>query len=207
MAFDRLFDVGAKDGPEVVGDRVLTIPNLLSLLRLLAMPLVWIDITGDRPVRAMVVLALLVATDWIDGYVARRFDQISRLGKVLDPVSDRILIAIVVVAMGVAGIVPWWALALVLLRDAFVAAIGLWMLARGRTPPAVTRVGKAATFGMMWVFPTLLLAEALGGDARELLRVAAFVGLAAATVLYYVSAVQYARVVAGQRPPPPDPSG
>lgn len=207
MAFDRLFDVGAKDGPEVVGDRILTVPNLLSLVRLLVMPLVWVDIVGDRPVRALVVLAILVSTDWIDGYVARRFDQVSRLGKVLDPISDRILIAIVVVALGVAGIVPWWALGLVLLRDVAVAGIGVVMLLRGRQPPAVTRTGKAATFGLMWVFPTLLLAEAFTGDVRDVLRIAAFVGLAVAVPLYYAAAVQYARVVTGQRPPPPEVSG
>jgi cardiolipin synthase len=195
VAFDRLFDVGAKDGPEVVGDRILTIPNLLSLVRLLVMPLVWIDITSDRPVRALIVLAVLVSTDWIDGYVARRFDQVSRLGKVLDPISDRILIAIVVVALGAAGIVPWWALGAVLLRDVIVGAVGLVVLARGGEAPAVTRTGKAATFGLMFTFPTFLLAEAAGPQLREVLRGASFVGLAVATVLYYAAAVQYARVV------------
>ena len=200
MAFDRLFDVGAKDGPEVVGDRILTVPNLLSLVRLLVMPVVWFDIVGDRPVRALVVLALLVSTDWIDGYVARRFDQVSRLGKVLDPISDRILIAIVVVALGVAGIVPWWALGAVLLRDVLVAAVGVTVLARGGEAPAVTRTGKAATFGLMFTFPAFLLAEAIGGTGREVLRVVSFVGLAAATVLYYLAAVQYARVVRARNP-------
>lgn len=200
MAFDRLFDVGAKDGPEVVSDRVLTVPNLLSLVRLLVMPLVWLDITGDRPVRALVVLALLVSTDWIDGYVARRFDQVSRLGKVLDPISDRILIAIVVVALGVAGIVPWWALGAVLLRDVVVGIVGLVVLARGAEAPAVTRMGKAATFGLMFTFPTFLFAEAIGGTGREVLRVAAFAGLAVATVLYYAAAFGYARVVRARNP-------
>ena len=195
MAFDRLFDVGAKDGPEVVGDRILTVPNVLSLVRLLAMPLVWFDITGDRPVRALVVLAVLVASDWVDGYVARRFDQVSRLGKVLDPISDRVLIAIVVLALGVAGIVPWWALAAVLLRDVVVAGVGLAVLLRGDEPPAVTRTGKAATFGLMTTFPTFLLAEALEGTGRDVLRIVCFVGLAVATVLYYVAAFQYAQVV------------
>ena len=200
MAFDRLFDVGAGDGPEVVGDRVVTVPNLLSLVRLLVMPVVWFDIVGDRPVRAVVVLALLVSTDWVDGYVARRFGQVSRLGKVLDPISDRILIAIVVVAMGVAGIVPWWALALVIVRDVLVSAVGLFTLVRGGTPPAVTRTGKAATFGLMFVFPTLLVAEAVGGAARDVLRTGSFVGLGVATVLYWAAAVQYARVVRARTP-------
>ena len=195
MAFDRLFDVGAKDGPEVVGARIMTVPNLLSLVRLLVMPLVWFDITGDRPVRALVVLAVLVSTDWIDGYVARRFDQVSRLGKVLDPISDRILIGIVVVALGVAGIVPWWALGAVLLRDVLVSAFGLTVIARGGQAPAVTRIGKAATFGLMFALPTFLLAAAMGDGLREALRGAAFVALAVSTVLYYVAAVQYALVV------------
>lgn len=195
MAFDRLFDAGAGDGPEVVGDRILTVPNVLSLVRLLVMPLVWVDITGGRPVRALVVLAVLVATDWIDGYVARRFDQVSRLGKVLDPISDRILIAVVVVALGAAGIVPWWALAPVLLRDLVVGGVGLGVLLRGGEVPAVTRTGKAATFGLMATFPTFLLAEAVGGAGRDVLRIVCFIGLGVATVLYYVAAVQYARAV------------
>lgn len=200
MAFDRLFDVGARDGPEVVGDRVLTIPNVLSLVRLLAMPLVWFDITGGRPVRALVVLAVLVSTDWIDGYVARRFDQVSRLGRVLDPVSDRVLIVIVVVALGAAGIVPWWPLGAVLLRDVVVSVVGVVVLARGGEAPVVTRTGKAATFGLMATFPTFLLAEAIGGSGREVLRAASFIGLAVATVLYYLAAVQYARVVRARNP-------
>ena len=200
MAFDRLFDVGARDGPEVVGDRVLTVPNVLSLVRLLAMPLVWVDITGDRPVRALLVLGALAATDWVDGWVARRFDQVSRLGKVLDPISDRVLIGIVVVALGVAGIVPWWALAAVLLRDVAVSGVGLLLLVRGRQPPAVTRTGKVATFGLMVTFPAFLLAEALGGTAREVLRAVAFAGLAGATVVYYLAALQYARVARARDP-------
>ena len=198
MAFDRLFDVGARDGPEVVGDRVWTVPNVLSLVRLLVMPLVWFDIVGDRPVRALVVLGVLVATDWVDGYVARRFDQVSRLGKVLDPISDRILIAVVVIALGVAGIAPWWALGAVLLRDLVVAVVGLVVLGRGHQPPAVTRTGKAATFGLMATFPTFLLAEAVGGPGRDVLRAVCFAGLAVATVLYYVAAAQYARAVAAR---------
>jgi len=202
VAFDRLFDVGAKDGPEVVGDRIVTIPNVLSFVRLLVMPLVYLDITGDpaRPVRAVIVLAVLVSTDWLDGYIARRFDQVSKLGKILDPISDRILIALVVVALGVAGIVPWWALGLVVARDVVVAVIGIVLLITGAGAPAVSRTGKAATFGLMSVFPTLLLAEAIGGNVRDVLRLVSFAGLAVATVLYYIAAIQYAAVVRARAP-------
>ncbi len=189
-----MFDVGAQEGPEVVSDRVLTVPNLLSLLRLLAMPLVWIAIVDDRPFKALVLVFVLASTDWIDGYVARRFNQVSKLGKVLDPISDRVLIAVVAIAMVVAGILPWWAVAAVLVRDVLVAVVGLMMMARGAIPPAVTRLGKAATFGLMTAFPMLLVAEAItvGGAA---LRAVSLIGLAVATVMYYLAALQYARVV------------
>ena len=204
MRIEDLFDVGAQDGPEVVSNRVLTVPNVLSLVRLLVMPLVYVDIVGDRPVRALVVLALLASTDWIDGYVARRFDQVTVLGKLLDPISDRILIAIVIVALGVAGIVPWWALLVVLARDVLVAIASLVMASRGRRPPPVSRTGKAATFGLMTVFPTYLLAETLAPGPRQALRAVCAIGLAGATALYYAAAVGYARALARTSPDPSD---
>ncbi len=199
MRIDDLFDVGGGDGPEVVSDRVWTVPNVLSFVRLAVMPLVYVDIVNDRPVRALVVLAVLASTDWIDGYVARRFDQVTRLGKLLDPISDRILIAIVIVGLGVAGIVPWWALGVVLLRDVLVAIATVVLAVRGVRPPPVSRTGKAATFGLMTVFPLLLFAETLTGATREALRNVCFIGLAGSTALYYAAAVGYLRAV--RRPP------
>ena len=204
MRIDDLFDVGAKDGPEVVSDRVLTVPNLLSFLRLLVMPLVYVDVVDGRYVRALVVLGVLASTDWIDGYVARRFDQTSRLGKLLDPVSDRVLVVLVVVALGVAGIVPWWALAVVLVRDLLVALATVMLALRRAVPPPVSRVGKTATFVLMTVFPTFLLAEALGGEAREVLRLLCAVAYAVGAALYWAAAAGYARTLLRPRTVAPD---
>lgn len=195
MRIDDLYDVGAQDGPEHVSDRIVTVPNALSMLRLLAMPLVWFDIVGDRPVRALLVLFVLVSTDWIDGYVARRFDQVSKLGKILDPISDRVLITVVAIALVAADIVPWWAVGAVLLRDVLVAVVGVALLARGAGTPPVTRMGKTATFALMTAFPGLLLAEAFDAGTRTGLRGAAFVALAVGTAAYYGAAAQYAAVV------------
>lgn len=197
MRVDDLFDVGAQDGPERVHDRILTVPNVLSLLRLLALPFVWADITGGRYLRALVVLGIFASTDWFDGWVARRFDQVSRLGKVLDPISDRILIVVVSIACVVGDVVPWWAVALVLVRDVAVALVGLPLLARGQQPPPVTRTGKAATFAIMTAFPALLGGAGTSGDVSTGLVALGWVALGVGIVLYWFAAGQYARVLRG----------
>lgn len=173
----------------MVSDRILTVPNLLSLARLAVLPFLWVDLTSGREVRGLVLLAVFAATDWVDGYVARRFGQVTRLGKVLDPISDRILIAVVGIALVVAGLVPLAAALLVLLRDVVVAGAGLWVLARGGRPPEVTRTGKTATAGVLTALPLFVLAEAVGVPGLRLVAWAVFVP---ALALYYVAAAQYA---------------
>lgn len=193
-----VFSHGSRGGPETTHDRILTIPNLISLVRLLALPIVYVDIAagpeGGRLIRGLIVLALISSTDWIDGYVARRFDQISRLGQLLDPISDRLLIIVVAVAMVVGGIVPLWAVGALLARDVLVMAVGGVLLLRGGSPPAVTDLGKAATFGLMVSLVAFLLAAAF--DSAQL-HGAAWAGLVCFGILYYLSAGQYATAVIG----------
>ncbi|MDQ4131138.1 MAG: CDP-alcohol phosphatidyltransferase family protein, partial [Actinomycetota bacterium] len=100
-------------------DRLLTLPNVLSLVRLGALPFIYFDVVGGREGRALAILVVVSWSDWLDGYIARRFNQSSRLGRLLDPVSDRLLIAVVGVALIIGGILPLWAVLLVLARDAF----------------------------------------------------------------------------------------
>lgn len=193
----RVFDVGKKDGPEVVSDRILTIPNLLSFVRLLALPWIFVDLTSEPPrlLRAFVVLAVFAATDWFDGYLARTLDQTSKLGKLLDPISDRLLVIVVGLAMVLAGLVPLWAVLVLLARDVIVLGGGLFLLSRGLQAPAVTRIGKAATFGLMFAFPTFILAAVLGAgvdDPQPAVRAFAWFTYATNTVLYYLAAGQYA---------------
>lgn len=198
----RVFDIGAKDGPQAVSDRVVTVPNLLSFARLAALPIIYLDLVTERYVRALVLLAVFAATDWLDGYVARRFDQVSKLGKLLDPLSDRVLFLVVGVGFVVADLLPLWALLLLLVRDAAVLVVGGVLLARGASPPEVTRLGKAATFGLMWAFPTFLVAAIVGDgptDPQPVLQAAAWVTYLVNAVLYYLVAADYARTLMRHR--------
>lgn len=184
-----VFSHGSHGGPQEVSDRILTVPNLISLIRLLALPLLYLDIVDGRELRGLVILVLISWTDYVDGYIARRFDQISRLGQILDPLIDRLLVAVTVIAMVVGDILPLWLVAALLGRDVLMLVAGSVLLALGNRPPPVTDLGKAATFGVMFSLPLFLLAAGLD-DAH--LRSAAWVSVLAYGVLYWVTVPQYA---------------
>lgn len=192
----RLYDAGKKDGPEVVQDRVLTIPNLLSFLRLLTLPIVYWDLTSGRLGRGLAIGFVFGSTDWLDGYLARRLDQVTRIGKLLDPISDRAFIVTVGAAMVVADLIPLWAVLVILARDVVVLMGGLLLMSRDVQPPPVTRIGKTATFGLMWSFPLFILAGIMGdggADPHGGLRVAGWIVFIPNILLYYVAAGQYVR--------------
>ncbi len=201
----RVFDIGAKDGPQQVGDEILTLPNVLSFLRLAALPVIYLDLVAGRWLRAFVLLAVFSATDWLDGYLARRLDQVTRLGALLDPISDRALFVVVGVGFVVSGLLPLWAVALLLVRDVAVLAVGVVVLRSGREVPGVSRLGKTATFGLMWALPTFLLARVFGDvDPQPVLQALAWVALLVNTVLYYAAAFGYLRVLLRSAPPTSD---
>lgn len=194
----RVFDVGEREGRPPDG-RIVTVPNLLSLLRLAVLPLLWIDLTGGRFGRALLVLGLSAATDWLDGYLARRLDQRSRLGELLDPLGDRLLLVVAAVGLVVGGVVPAWVMVLLVLREAAVFLAGLVLLAGGRRIPPTSRLGKAATFGLLWALPLLLGAAWVGEGAavQPFLAGLGWAALGINLVLAYVTAVGYARTVLG----------
>lgn len=191
---DRVFDIGGSDEPQEVSSRILTVPNLLSLARMLVLPIIVVDLLGERFLRALILLAVFAATDWLDGYVARRFGQVTRLGQLLDPISDRALFVAVGVGFVLSGLLPLWALLVLLVRDALILGGGALMLLLGRRPPEVTRVGKVATFLLMFAFP-LWLGAAVVGDGVEapnaILQVMGWAAYAVGAVLYWVSAAGY----------------
>ena len=190
----RIFDIGARDGEQQVSDRVLTVPNLLSFARLAVLPWVYLDLVNGRIVRATIVAFVFGWTDWFDGYLARRLDQQSSLGKILDPISDRAFFVVIGIGVVVADIVPLWPIALLLARDVLVSVAGLVLLARGASPPDVTRLGKAATFGLMWAIGFWMLAAAVGSveDPNEPLTWAAWFTFSINIVLSYLAAGDYA---------------
>src|ERR1700759_2365735 len=141
-------------------DRILTVPNGVTVFRLLCIPLfVWLLARPNRSgwVAAAVVLAVLGVTDGVDGYVARHFGQVSRLGKVLDPTADRLLVGGAAVAIVVAGAIPLGVAVAALSREVIVAAgFAVVALAGGRRLE-VQWAGKAGTFGLMCALPLFLV--------------------------------------------------
>jgi cardiolipin synthase len=146
--------------------RVLTVPNAISVLRLACAPLLlWLLLGPDNRGAAFALLGMLGATDWVDGWIARRYDQGSELGKVLDPVADRVLLLAAVVGLLLEGSVPAGVGAAVLAREALVAAATLGLAAAGARRIDVQWTGKAGTLALMFGLPGFLLANTMAGGA------------------------------------------
>ena len=145
---------GSDDSP---GWRPWTVPNLISLLRLLCIPLfVWVLFGKDDRWAAALLLGALGATDWIDGWIARRWNQVSELGKILDPTADRLMLLVGVLAIMIDGSVAIWIGVLALVREALVAIVALVLGALGARKIDVTWWGKTGTFLLMFAFPFFL---------------------------------------------------
>jgi cardiolipin synthase len=171
--------------------RLLTLPNAITLVRLSCLPVfLWLLFGRDNRAAAAWLLAALGATDWVDGYLARRMGQVSELGKVLDPVADRLLFLVGGGAILVDGSVPTWFALVVLVRETLVGGTTLVLAALGARRIDVTWFGKAGTFMLMVAFPLFLASHSTLGwaDVAEVLAWAAGIpGLALslyAAVLY-----------------------
>ena len=180
---------------EVQTDRILTVPNALSFLRLLGVPLfLWLILVPQADGWALVVLMVAGFTDWLDGKIARATNWTSRLGQLLDPLADRLYIAATLVGLAIRGIVPWWLVILLLSRD---LVVGLYLAAlkrRGITGLPVHFLGKAATFNLLYAFPLLLLgdgADATGIDYHDVARIAGWAFAIWGTVLYWWAGLLY----------------
>lgn len=144
-------------------DRLLTLPNLLSALRLLGIPLfLWLVLGPRHDGLALGVLVVSGVTDYLDGYLARRLGQYSRFGRILDPVADRLYILAVVVALAIRDVVPWWVAVLLPLRDVLMWGLVPLLRTRGYTTLPVHLLGKAATFSLLYAFPLLFLGQGEG---------------------------------------------
>jgi cardiolipin synthase len=135
--------------------RVLTVPNLISAIRIAMIPVFWaLIVDPDTTAWGIVLFGVVVATDWVDGTIARRTGQVSELGKVLDPVADRAAIAAGLVALVVRGAFPVWAAALILARDVAVLIAGAVLAGKGLRID-VRWIGKVATFALMIAIPAV----------------------------------------------------
>jgi len=144
----------------VVTRRVWTIPNVLSMLRLAALPLfLWLVLGPEADGWALVVLMLSGVTDYLDGYLARRLGQFSTVGEILDPVADRLYILAVIVGLALRDVIPWWVAVALPLRDLLLWGLVPILRTRGYSSLPVHFLGKAATFNLLYAFPLLLLGE------------------------------------------------
>lgn len=136
---------------------VFGIPNIISFVRLLCVPVfVVLLFSYDRPYGAAWLLAVLGATDWVDGFIARRFDMVSELGKMLDPIADRTMLLVGVVAIAWFGAVPWWFAGLTLFREGFLSLIAIGLASLGTERLTVTWWGKTGAFLLMVAYPFFL---------------------------------------------------
>jgi cardiolipin synthase len=195
-ASDRAASVRAATDPtdEASLDRVLTVPNIITGVRLACVPVfLWLLFGAHRQTDAAILLAVLGATDWVDGYVARRWHQVSTLGKVLDPLADRILVGTAVIAVIIHGAVPLWFGVATLAREALVSAAVLLLAALGAERIDVLWVGKAGTFGLMVAYPIFLVADGHAGWQTPLTVIAWLCGIPALT-LAWIAAGSYVPV-------------
>ncbi len=143
--------------------RVWTVPNLLSALRLAGVPVfLWLVLGPERDALALGVLLLSGITDWLDGALARRWNQQSALGEILDPVADRLYILAVIVGLALRDVIPWWVAIVLPARDLFLWCLVPLLRTRGYSALPVHFLGKAATFNLLYAFPLLLLGDGEG---------------------------------------------
>jgi cardiolipin synthase len=201
--------------PKRVGeDRILSLPNAVTSVRLVCVPIfVWLLAQpGHRDwFSAAVLLAILGSTDWLDGQLARRLDQVTNLGKVLDPTADRVLLATATIGILAVGAVPTWIAVIALTREGLVAAAAVGLAVAGARRIDVQLIGKAGAFGLMCAFPLFLAGHSNVGwhhTALVLGWVAAGVGLVLGwiSILVYIplarTALAEGRAVASGQPAP-----
>lgn len=197
----RFFDAGARPGEEhAERSAVLTLPNVITVLRFLGVPLfMWLVLAQKEYGWAVAVLAIMGSTDWVDGYVARRLGQVSTLGRVLDPAADRLALIAVALTLVLAGVVQWWYLAALLVPDVVLGTASLFYF-RSHPDLPVSKVGKVRT-ALLLVGTPLLVISNLAIPGAAVYAAIAWVFLILGLVGHWVAAVNYFRaIVAKGRP-------
>ena len=173
--------------------RVLTVPNLLSALRLAGVPLFlyWVLVT-EQDGRAILLLMAAGISDYADGKIARKYGQFSRLGQLLDPAADRLYILATLIALVARDGLPWGFAVALIARDVVLACGLLLLRAHGYGPLPVNFLGKAATFNLLYAFPMLLAALPERQDwLATVFRPLAWAFTTWGTVLYWAAGIAY----------------
>lgn len=187
----RFIGAGSRPGrPQVDHDRVFTVPNLLTVLRFMGVPLfIWLVLAQKEYGFAVLVLAVMAGTDWVDGYVARRFDQASKLGRVMDPLADRLALISVAITLVIAGVVHWLYLAALVVPDAVLLVLTLFYF-HGHPDLPVSRIGKIRT-GLLLLGTPMLVLSRLDVPLAGVLYLAAWVVLGLGLAGHWIAAYNY----------------
>jgi cardiolipin synthase len=171
---------------------VVTVPNILSFARIATIPLFsWLAVNEPTRVWGILLFAVVVSTDWVDGYVARRTGQVTELGRILDPVADRLAIAAGLLTFAIVGIFPFWAALLILVRDVAVLLGGAVLLWGRDIRVEVRGLGKIATFSLMAAIAWIAWGNA-DGPLGDVLLVGGWLAYVVGIVEYYLAAGLYA---------------
>ena len=179
---------GNSSASAVGSDAILTVPNVITVVRFLGTPVfVWLVLARQEYGWGVFVLALMGSTDWIDGFVARKLNQTSKLGRIMDPVADRVALVAVMITMVIAGLLPLWLLLLLLIPDVVLLSATLYFF-RGDADLKVTLLGKTRTAALMIGTPMLLLAKALESDFTFVLS---WIFLGSAMIMHVIAFYRY----------------
>lgn len=172
-------------------DRVVTVPNAISVARLFGVPVfLWLVLGPKADGWAVGLLAAAGLSDWLDGKIARAWNQQSRLGQLLDPAADRLYIAATLAGLALRAIIPWWLLGILVGRELVLAAALAALRWRGHAPLQVSFVGKTATLCLLYAFPLLFLGTGAGAAALAA-RVAGWAFAIWGSALYWWAAALY----------------
>lgn len=172
---------------------ILTIPNALSALRIAGVPVFfWLIVGPERDGAAVLLLAASGLTDYLDGYLAKRLNQFSRLGELLDPIADRLYIMAAILALSLRGIIPVWVVVALVGRDLAMTALMGFLKTKGITGLPVHFVGKAATLNVLYSLPLLLLST-FDGTIGQVAHAFGWAFLLWGVALYWHSSVLYVR--------------
>ena len=174
-----------------VSSRIVTIPNVLSLIRLLLIPVFFVLLLTGHLGWALLLIAVSAITDFVDGYVARHFNQVTRLGQLLDPAADRLFILTTLIGLALVGVLPWWFIAVIIARDVLLLVLGVVLANHRFGPLPVHHLGKMGTFAILFTMPVLLLAAAFPDTAWIALPIGWAAGVWG-VFLYWWAGVAYA---------------
>ncbi len=151
----------AEPGPPLFSrESVMTWPNFITLVRLLCIPVfVWLLFGREHRAAAAWLLGILGSTDWVDGWVARRFDQTSEFGRLFDPTVDRLMFLVAIPSIVIDGSMALWLAVAILAREVILAGIAITLQSKGIEAMDVTWEGKTGAFLLMFAIPMFLGAE------------------------------------------------